>query len=75
MREMEIRVASYTLSLRFEDDVPSGTVIRQPDGVEARFSTVDCLLNLLEGMVGQRTWQTHRDQIIMILQEALCPCA
>ncbi|NTV64931.1 MAG: hypothetical protein HGA65_15585 [Oscillochloris sp.] len=76
MRELEISVASYTLRLRFDNnDAPSGTVVRQPDGVEARFNTTDCLLNLMEGMVGQRAWQTHREQIISALREVICICA
>jgi hypothetical protein len=76
MREIEISVASYTLSLCFDDDSAfGGTVVRQPDGVEARFSSHECLLHLLEGMVGRRAWQTYGDQIIEALRETSCPCA
>lgn len=76
MREMEICVASYTLRLRFDNnDTPGGTVVRQPDGVEARFNNADCLLNLMEGMVGQRVWQAYREQIISALREVICHCA
>lgn len=76
MRETEITVASYTLSLRLNESAPGGTVVRQPDGVEARFSSPECLLHLLEGMVGRRVWQSHREQIMAALPgELRCPCA
>jgi hypothetical protein len=76
MREMVINVASYTLSLRFDsDDAPGGTMVRLPDGVEARFNRPDCLLDLFEGMVGRHAWQAHRDQIIAAVEAAICPCA
>lgn len=73
--EIEISVASYTLSLRFDSDSDNrGTVVRLPDGVEASFSGPDCLPHLLEGMVGRRAWQAHGGQIIAALAGS-CPCA
>ena len=64
MLQTQIAVADITLSLSFNcDGCPGGTLVRLPDGVEASFSSPDCLLHLLEGMVGRRTWQAHHDQI------------
>ena len=76
MRETQITVANYTLSLRLNERTLSGTVVRQPDGVEAHFSSPECLLHLLEGMVGCRAWQAHGEQIMASLPKTLrCPCA
>jgi hypothetical protein len=76
MREMEIRVANFTLSLRHDERTLGGSVVRQQDGLEARFSSPECLQHLLEGMVGRRAWQAHCEQIMAALPGALrCPCA
>jgi hypothetical protein len=76
MSQMEITVANYTLSLRFDDESsPSGTVVRNPDGVEASFNSPACLLHLLEGMLGRRAWQAHGEQILAALRALRCPCA
>lgn len=62
---MQITVANYTLSLCFDSEsCSSGTLVRHPDGVEASFSSPDCLLYLLEGIFGRRAWHTYRDQIV-----------
>jgi hypothetical protein len=75
MRETEITVANYTLSLRLDERTLRGTVVRQPDGVEAHFSSPECLQHLLEGMVGRRAWQANCEQIMAALPSALrCPC-
>lgn len=62
--QMLISVADFTLNLRFDSEgCRGGTLVRLPDGVEATFNSPDCLLHLIEGMVGRRTWQAHRDHI------------
>lgn len=61
---MQIVVASYTLRINFDSERCSGgTLVRLPDGVEARFSSRDCLVHLLEGMVGRKLWQSHHNEI------------
>jgi hypothetical protein len=76
MRETEICVANYTLSLRLDERTMSGTLVRQPDGVEADFSSPECLAHLLEGMIGRRAWLAHCEQIMAALPGPLrCPCA
>lgn len=62
---MEITVANSTLRVRFDgDSCSSGTLVRHSDGVEASFSSPDCLLHLLEGMLGRRAWQAHREAVL-----------
>lgn len=64
MLQTQIRVANYTMDLRFDcEGCPGGTLVRLPDGVEARFSSRECLLHLFEGLVGRRTWQAYHTQI------------
>lgn len=64
MDQMQIEVASYTLSISFDcEGCSGGTLVRLPDGIEARFSSRDCLLHLLEGMVGRKLWQSHHSEI------------
>lgn len=64
MDQMQIMVASYTLSIRFDcEGCPGGTLVRLPDEIEAHFSSRDCLLHLLEGMLGRRAWQSCRGEI------------
>jgi hypothetical protein len=77
MGQTQITVANITLSLTFDyDGSAGGTVVRQQDGVEARFSSPDCLLHLIEGLVGRRAWQAHHDQIQAAVASALRPpCA
>jgi len=68
--QMEITVANSTLQVRFDGDMcSSGTVVRQADGIEASFNSPDCLLHLLEGLLGRRAWGACRDQVL-----ALIPC-
>ncbi|GAB4432689.1 MAG: hypothetical protein OHK0015_20500 [Chloroflexi bacterium OHK40] len=65
MGQLRIVVANQTLYVSLEGEGRSGgTLVRLNDGLEARFSSPECLLDLLEGMVGHRTWQAHQDQII-----------
>ena len=62
---MEITVANATLRVCFDgNSCNSGTVVCHANGVEASFSSADCLLHLLEGMLGRRAWQAHRDSVI-----------
>jgi hypothetical protein len=76
MCETVITVANYTLSLRFDNgSTSSGTVVRNPDGVEASFNSPTCLLHLMEGLVGRRGWQAYGEQIIATLRTLRCPCA
>lgn len=62
---MDITVANSTLRVCFDgDSCNSGTLVRHSDGVEASFSSADCLVHLLEGMLGRRAWQAYRDQVV-----------
>ncbi|NTU79305.1 MAG: hypothetical protein HGA45_07870 [Chloroflexales bacterium] len=63
MGQTQITVANQTLCLCFDGDSGRGVLVRLNDGLEARFSSPECLLHLLEGMVGRRTWQAHRERI------------
>jgi hypothetical protein len=75
MGRSEFTVANQTFSLSFDgQSCSSGTLVRLEDGLEARFNDRDCLLHLLEGVVGRRVWQAHREQIEAALSD-LCSCA
>jgi hypothetical protein len=72
MGRAQFTVANQTFSLSFDSQgCGSGTLVRLDDGLEARFSNCECLLHLLEGVVGRRVWQTYRAQIEAELS-ALC---
>lgn len=65
MDQTQITVANQTFSLCFDGHgCSSGTLVRLNDGLEASFSSCDCLLHLLEGVVGRRAWQANREQIL-----------
>lgn len=74
MGQAQITVANQTLRLFFSGADGQGTVVRLDDGLEASFSSLECLPHLLEGMVGRRTWQAHRERIVAELATML-PCA
>lgn len=75
MGQAQITVANQTFSLSFDGQgCTSGTLVRLNDGLEARFSSCECLLHLLEGVVGRRTWQASRDQIVAELTSVIA-CA
>lgn len=75
MGRSEFTVANQTFSLSFDgQSCTSGTLVRLDDGLEASFNNIDCLLHLLEGVVGRRVWQAQREQIEAALAE-LCACA
>lgn len=63
---------SYSISLD-GTRCPAGTLVRLSDGLEASFNSCECLLHLLEGVVGSRAWQAQREQIVAELV-AQCPC-
>jgi len=68
MEQAQIAVANQTISLSFcGEGCRSGTLVRLNDGLEARFSSPECLLHLLEGMVGHRAWQFHQAQSVATL--------
>lgn len=74
MGQTQITVANQTLCLIFDGQSGQGTLVRLDDGLEASFSSPECLPHLLEGMVGRRIWQAHREQIVAELAR-ICPCA
>lgn len=60
----QFTVANQTFSLTFDGEHgSSGSLVRLEDGLEATFSNAECLLHLLEGVVGRRVWQHHRATI------------
>jgi hypothetical protein len=63
MGRTQITVADQTLCLCIDGESGRGMLVRLDDGLEARFSSPECLLHLIEGMVGRRTWQAHHEQI------------
>lgn len=63
MGQKQITVANQTLCLCFDGDSGRGMLVRLDDGLEASFSSPDCLLHLIEGMLGRRAWQAHRERI------------
>lgn len=75
MGQAQITVANQTFSLSFDGQgCASGTLVRLNDGLEASFSSRECLLHLFEGVIGRRTWQANREQIVAELV-SLCDCA
>jgi hypothetical protein len=73
--QARLTVANQIFSLRFDGaGCASGTLVRLNDGLEASFSSPECLLHLLEGVVGRRLWQANREQVVAELL-ALRECA
>ena len=69
----QIIVMGFTLDVRLDcADCLGGTVVRNPDGIEARFNSPECLNHLLEGLIGRRAWQTHGPQIEHQIRTTLC---
>lgn len=64
MGRTQITVANQTLCLVFDGQSGQGMLMRLDDGLEGRFSSPECLLHLIEGMVGRRVWQSHHEQIV-----------
>lgn len=61
---LEIVALPYTIQLDVEcTQCCRGSIIRQPDGVEASFNCADSLFVLLECMSGQGWWQANREAI------------
>ncbi len=72
---MSVELVAMQYTIRLEVECLSccrGSMIRLPDGVEARFNCVDALLVLLEGMGGRRWWQENqaaiRERVLPFLQ-------
>ncbi|NJN16918.1 MAG: hypothetical protein HC822_11940 [Oscillochloris sp.] len=63
MISTKLLIANYTLNLSL-DARGQGTLVRLPDQVEASFNTYECLLVLLEGILGKRFWNAHREQLV-----------
>lgn len=74
MGQTKITVANQTLSFTYDGASGQGRVVRLDDGLEARFSSPECLPHLLEGLVGHRTWQAHHERIVAAIAQIL-PCA
>jgi hypothetical protein len=75
MAQTQIVIANQTLSLRLSGEGPGrGTLVRLNDGLEGSFSNCECLLHLLEGMIGRRAWLAHQDQIVATVA-TICDCA
>lgn len=75
MAQAQMTVANQIFSLSFDGQgCASGTLVRLNDGLEASFNGRECLLHLIEGVVGRRTWQANREQIEATLI-SLCDCA
>ena len=69
----QISVMGFTLDVRLDcAGCLGGTVVRNPDGIEARFNSLECLAHLLEGLVGRRAWQAHGPQIERQIRTTLC---
>jgi hypothetical protein len=65
----QITVAGQNFSLSFDGQgCTSGTLVRHSDGLEARFNSRECLLHLLEGVIGRRTWQARGAEIVAELK-------
>jgi len=74
MEQAQITVANQTIRLRWQGTgCRSGTLVRINDGLEASFNSPECLLHLLEGMLGRRAWQAQHDQVKAAVA-ALCRC-
>lgn len=70
----QIIVMGFTLDVRLDcTGCVGGTVVRKPDGIEARFNSLECLAHLLEGLLGRRVWQMHGPQIEAQIRTTLCP--
>jgi hypothetical protein len=74
MGQWHFTVANQTLRLSYDGKSGQGSVVRLDDGLEAHFSSPECLPHLLEGMIGRRAWQACRDRIATELADVL-PCA
>ncbi len=74
MGRTQITVANQTLCLIFDSQSGHGTLVRLNDGLEASFSSPECLPHLLEGVVGRRIWQAHHEQIVAEVARFI-PCA
>jgi hypothetical protein len=74
MGQWQIIVANQTLHLSYDRKSGQGFLVRLEDGLEASFSSPACLPHLIEGMLGQRAFQTNRDYIANELLRVL-PCA
>lgn len=75
MEQAQITVANQTISLCWQGaGCTSGTLVRLNDGLEASFNGRECLLHLLEGMVGRRTWQAQHAQIEETIA-TICRCS
>ena len=75
MEQAQITVANQTISLSWQGaGCTCGTLVRLNDGLEASFNGHDCLLHLIEGMVGRRAWQAQQAQIIATIQ-TICRCS
>jgi hypothetical protein len=75
MAQTQLTVGNQTFSLRFDGHgCTSGTLVRLNDGLEATFNSRDCLLHLLEGVVGRRTWQANYEAIVAAVAQ-ITPCA
>lgn len=70
MGRKQITVANQTLCLCFDGDSGRGMLVRLDDGLEASFNSPECLLHLIEGVVGWRAWQAHREHIEAQLAQA-----
>ena len=75
MGQWQITVANQTLSLSYDGKSGQGSVVRLDDGLEASFSTPECLPHLIEGLLGRRAFNTYRDHITAELSRVLPPCA
>lgn len=75
MAQAQFTVAGQMFCLSFEGQGGmAGTLVRLDDGLEASFSSYECLQHLLEGVVGRRVWQALGEQILAELI-AQCACA
>lgn len=74
MGRTQLTVANQTLWLSFDGASGQGSVVRLDDGLEAMFSSPECLPHLIEGLVGRRTWQAHKEQIVAEIAR-MFPCA
>lgn len=71
----QISLPGFTLDVHLDCvTCKTGTVIRNPDGIEARFNSPECLVHLLEGLVGRRTWQAYGPQIEAQIRTVVCAC-
>ncbi|OAN47211.1 hypothetical protein A6A03_00245 [Chloroflexus islandicus] len=68
--EYRLVVANQILYIIFDGGKRwSGHVVRPSDGIEASFSSRNCLEYVIEGLIGRRVWPQYRQQVVALLDQ------